>query len=95
MTLKIARGFTLPHDAVTQAIAAIGRRGSGKTNLAGILVERLLDAREQVIVLDPVGAWWSLRLEADGKTAAYDVPVFGGMRVDVPIRLGASTLPSR
>ena len=50
MGLKIARGLVLPIDAVTQTFGMIGRRGSGKTNAAGVLVEELLEMRSTLPV---------------------------------------------
>jgi DNA helicase HerA-like ATPase len=56
-----------PLDAATQTFAFIARKGAGKTYAAGKLVELLLDAGVQVVVLDTVGNWYGLRLAADGK----------------------------
>jgi len=98
--LQLARDFSLPPEAVSETTAIIGRRGSGKSNLAKVTVERMLDAGEQVIVLDPKGEWWSLRIARDGKGPGYDLPVFGGLRGDVPLehtsgKLVADTLIDR
>ena len=60
--LKISREVSLPLDAVTQTLAAIARKGAGKTFLASLIAEQMLDARVQVIVVDPVGNWWGLRV---------------------------------
>ncbi|HTG26090.1 MAG TPA: DUF87 domain-containing protein [Reyranella sp.] len=84
-SLKLARELSLPLDAVTQTLAAIGRKGAGKTYLAQLLAEQMLDAGAQVIVIDPVGNWWSLRVAADGKGKGKDIFVLGGEHGDVPL----------
>ena len=84
-TLEISNTLSLPLDAATQTFAFIARKGAGKTYAAGKMAECLLDAGVQVVVLDAVGNWWGLRLSADGKEAAYDIPVIGGLRGDIPL----------
>lgn len=61
MNLRIARGFSLPLDVAGEAVALLGKRGSGKTNTGRVLAEELVAAGVQTVVLDPVGAWWGLR----------------------------------
>jgi hypothetical protein len=92
MKLKIADDLSLPLDAATQTFAFIARKGAGKTYAAGKLVELLLEAHVQVVVLDTVGNWYGLRLAADGKTAGFDVPVLGGLRGDIPLEAAGGTL---
>ncbi len=84
-SLKISDELSLPLDAATQTFAFIARKGAGKTYAAGKLAECFLDAGVQVVVLDAVGNWWGLRLSADGKESAYDIPVLGGLRGDIPL----------
>lgn len=87
-TIKLCRGLTLPNDqdqAASDRYALVGLPGSGKSNAAAVLVEGLLDAGEQVIVLDPAAIWWSLRLKRNGKIDAYPVAVLGGDHGDVPL----------
>ena len=56
-------------------------------------VEQLLDAGVQVVVIDYVGIWFSLRLEADGKTPSqYDIPVLGGRHGDVDLSPSAGAV---
>ena len=52
--LKVSDSLTLPIDAVTQTLATIGRRGAGKTYLATMIAEQMLDIGAQTIILDPV-----------------------------------------
>lgn len=84
-SLKVAADLALPIDAATQTFAFIARKGAGKTYTAGKLVELLLEAHVQVVVLDTVGNWYGLRLGADGKSAGFAVPVLGGLRGDIPL----------
>lgn len=63
--MLIAPNVDLPDAALTQHIAIIGATGSGKTYTAKTPVEKLLEARKRVVILDPTGAWWGLRVLAD------------------------------
>ena len=56
-TLHVARGVDFPIDAVTQTFGVIGRKGSGKTYLASMLTEQMLDAAAQVVIIDAIGNW--------------------------------------
>jgi hypothetical protein len=84
--LHIARGLSLPLDAVTQKIAILGTSGSGKSYCMTKLAEQMLEAKAQVVIIDPKSEAWGLRLKADGKTPAYDIPVLGGEHGDAPLR---------
>ena len=83
--LHISRELALPIDAVTETIAILGRRGSGKTNTAVVFTEELLDAGLQVLIVDPTDVWWGLKSSADGKAAGYPVVVLGGRHADLPL----------
>jgi hypothetical protein len=89
--LEIAKELSLPHAAVTEKLAFLGRTGSGKTYAAQKLAELFDAAGAQFVCLDPVGKWWSLRLAANGRDKGLQIPVFGGLQGDVPIepRAGA------
>src|SRR5260221_7897172 len=82
----------IPEDALGQHIAVLGKTGSGKTYAAKGIVERLLEQKRQVCVLDPTGAWWGLRLDKDGEAKGYDVVLLGGAHADIPLaeRSGAA-----
>jgi hypothetical protein len=87
-----SRRICLPLDAATQTFAFIARKGAGKTYTAGKLVEQLLHAGVQVVVLDTVGNWYGLRMSADGKGTGFDVPVLGGLRGDIPLEAAGGAL---
>jgi Helicase HerA, central domain len=84
-TLRISPDLGLPLDVAGEAIAILAKRGAGKTNTATVLVEELHGANVQVVVLDPVGAWWGLRSSADGKSEGIRIPILGGQHGDVPL----------
>ena len=90
--IHLAHELDLPTDAVTQTFGLIGRKGSGKTYAAGVLVEGLADAGAQVVVLDPVGNWYGLRLAADGQGEGLPIPILGGEHGDIPLEPGAGQL---
>lgn len=75
----------IPESALNQHIAILGKTGSGKSYAAKGIVEKLLDASRQICVIDPTGAWWGLRLAADGKTRGFDVVLLGGKHADIPL----------
>ena len=88
MKLKIAKQLELPLDGITQTYAQIGKRGAGKTYLASMIAEQMLDVHAQVIVMDPIGNWWGLRVDADGKSKGKDIFIIGGAHGDVPLAAG-------
>nr|WP_227026943.1 helicase HerA-like domain-containing protein [Corallococcus soli] len=45
----------------------------------------MLAADAQVIAVDAVGIWWSLRSSADGKRGGLPIVIFGGQHADVPL----------
>jgi len=85
MSLRISPDLTLPIETVTESIAILAKRGAGKTYAASVLVEEMLKAKLQVVVLDPMGAWWGLRSSADGEREGYPVAILGGKKGDVPL----------
>jgi len=87
--LSIAAGLSLPLEAVTQTLAVLAKRGSGKSYAASVIAEEMLDAGQQIVTLDPTGGWYGLRSSADGKSPGYPVVVFGGEHADVPLEESA------
>lgn len=83
--LRISDSLSLPLEAVTQTFAILAKRGVGKTYTAAVMVEEMLEAGQQVVVVDPIGVWFGLRSSADGSSAGYDIVVFGGEHSDVPL----------
>jgi uncharacterized protein len=83
--LRLSPDVTLPMDAVTQTFAVLGKRGSGKTNTAGVLTEQLIKAGLPVVYVDPIGVTWGLRHSRDGKSPGLPVIILGGEHADVPL----------
>ncbi len=90
--LRISENLALPVDAVTQRISILGRTRSGKSHTAGVLVEEVLKARQQVVILDPKGDWWGLRSSANGKSAGLQITIMGGKHGDIPLEPTAGAL---
>lgn len=73
------------------AIAFLGKRNSGKTYNAAVLVEQLINSSVPVIVLDVMGIWWGLRVgvdkhgEPDPKRPGLPVVVIGGKHADIQL----------
>ncbi len=79
----------LPAAALEARLAIVGTSGSGKTYATKGLVERLMRGGARVCIVDPLGVWWGLRVEADGVTPANNpVVVFGGRHAHVPLTHG-------
>ena len=85
MQLNIAPDFGFPLEAVTETIAILAKRGSGKTYAAAVLVEEMVKAGLPVVVVDPIGVWWGLRSNSKGDGPGLPVVIFGGDRADLPL----------
>ncbi len=93
--LRIGNKFTLPIEFTTSTQAILARKRSGKSYTASVQAEELLDAKQQVAVIDPTGAWHGLKSSADGQSAGYPVVVFGGEHADVPLESTAGEILAR
>lgn len=88
--LKISNTLSLPVDTfVTSTQAILAQKGKGKSYTASVQAEELLDAGQQVVVVDPTGAWWGLRSSADGQSKGYPIAILGGEHADVPLEATA------
>lgn len=90
--LHISRGFSLPIDLVTQRTSILGKTRSGKSYTAGVVVEEVLKAHQQTVILDPKGDWWGLRSSADGRVAGLPITIMGGKHGDIPLEPSAGAL---
>lgn len=77
--------FLLPVDIVTETISILAKRGAGKTYTAMVIVEEMMKAMQQVIVLDPLDVWWGLSLNESGKRTGLEVIILGGANADLPL----------
>lgn len=80
---ELAEGFTLGPEVATQVTTILGQRDSGKTFAGMKLMEGLYDFGVQVVVLDPVGVWWSEAVRGTG--SPLQILVLGGQQGDVPL----------
>lgn len=85
MKLKIADDLTFSAEAITETFAVLGIRGSGKTNTAVVMAEQMVEANQQVVVLDPTDGWFGMRSSCDGKSAGLQIIVAGGDHGDLPL----------
>jgi uncharacterized protein len=84
-TIDFAEDLSFPLDVATQTLAFIARKRAGKSYAAGKMIEGLAKNLVQFVIIDPVGNWYGLRLDADGKSPGLDIPVLGGLRGDIPL----------
>jgi hypothetical protein len=84
-SLHLAPNLPIPLEAVTQTFAILAKRGSGKTYTALVMVEEMLKAGLQTVVVDPVGVCWGLRAAANEKDTGLPIIVLGGDHGDVTI----------
>jgi hypothetical protein len=89
--LHISEDLSLPLDAATQTFAFIARKGAGKTYGAGKLTELLWKRSPGRRHRHRRKLVWPA-LAADGKSKGFDVPVFGGLRGDLPLQAQAGEL---
>lgn len=76
----------IPDAALESHVAILGKTGSGKSNLAKVLAERLMYAGARVCVLDPTGTWCGTRLDQDGrKPSPFKPVIFGGAHGDLAL----------
>ena len=83
--MQIAPKVELPDAALSQHVAILGKTGSGKTYTAKGVVEQLLHLHRRVVIVDPTGAWWGLRLNPKGDGPGFPVIILGGQHGDAPL----------
>ena len=81
--------FVLPVGVLTQHLVAMGKTGAGKSSMLRHVVEHLLSENKRVVVIDPKGDWYGLKISADGKRPGFAVVAFGQFKsekaTDIPI----------
>lgn len=65
--------YPIPLAALDDRLGWIGSSGTGKTYDAGTAIEKVLHAKSRVCIVDPLGVWWGLRLQPDGKSSGFNV----------------------
>jgi uncharacterized protein len=94
-TLRLASDLALPLETVTQTIAVLAKRRAGKSYTMRRLVEQLLKAGQQVVLVDPKGDQWGIRYAADGKAPGLAMVILGGERGDVPLEAGGGEVVAK
>jgi hypothetical protein len=94
-TLRIAKGFGLPLETVTQTIAVLARKRSGKSYLLRKLAEQFFRAGLQVIDVDPKGDHWGMRSSSDGKAPGLPILILGGEHGDLPLEVGSGEMVAK
>lgn len=87
--LHVSDKLSLPLEFVTWKQAILATTGMGKTHLAQVEAEELLEHGQVIVAFDPTDAWWGLRSSADGKHDGYPVTIFGGDHGDLKLDPGA------
>jgi hypothetical protein len=87
--------LSLPDEAIGRASVILAQRGGGKTYLAMMLAESMLEQGKQLAILDPTGVWYGLTSSADGKSAGIPILVMGGAHGDVPLEPTAGAIVAR
>lgn len=95
MKLKISPSLSLPLEFVTQTQAILAKKRVGKSYTAKVQAEELLKAKQQIVAIDPTGAWWGLKSSADGKSPGFPIAIFGGEHGDVPLEETAGDVIAR
>lgn len=83
--------LTLPTNSVSRTFAILAMRGAGKSNAEVVMAEQMYHAGLPWVAIDPKGDWWGIRSSADGKGAGLPIPIFGGLRGDVPLEVGSGS----
>lgn len=83
MSLQLSDKFSLPKDAPLWTFAFLAIKGAGKTYDAAKLAEQMIKNAVPIVVLDPMGIWWGLRVGVQGE--GLPVVIFGGDHADLHI----------
>lgn len=84
--LNPAPGFEVDIDDFAPATTAIiGKKRTGKSNIAGVLLELMFDIGVHWVLVDPKGDSFGMRSSADGTGPGIAVLILGGLHADVPI----------
>ena len=88
--LDADRTIELHEDAVTQGFALLARRRSGKSYLAGVMMENFAERGDPFVVLDPVSAHWGIRYKVNKEglpigPSDYQILLVGGEHGDADL----------
>lgn len=75
----------LPDATLTDCVFLTGKRGSGKSFLQRLGMERALSIGLRCGWVDAMGIGWGITVAADGRAPGFSVVVFGGEHGHIPI----------
>jgi len=90
--LRIAKDLVLAADFITSTQAILAQKGKGKSHLAAVEAEEMLEANQLVVIIDPTDAHYGLRSSPDGRSTGYPIAVFGGDHGDVQLEPGGGSV---
>jgi uncharacterized protein len=93
--LQVAEGVTLPRDIVTETVAILAKRRVGKSYTMRRIIEQLLKAGQQIVIVDPKGDQWGIRSSADGTKPGFPVLILGGGHGDLPLEVSGGELVAK
>jgi hypothetical protein len=85
MKLRIANDLALDGDLVVATTGIFATKGMGKSYLAQVMAEEMLEHGQVIVVIDPTDVWSGLRSSADGKSDGYPILVIGGDHGDLKL----------
>ncbi|HSX22294.1 MAG TPA: DUF87 domain-containing protein [Gaiellaceae bacterium] len=80
MKIRISDDLVFSADFVTATAGIFATKGMGKSYLAQVVAEEMLENGQVIVVIDPTDAWNGLRSSADGTSEGYPILVVGGDR---------------
>jgi len=83
--LRVSDDLVLSADFVTSTAGIFGTKGTGKTHVAQVMAEEMLEHGQVIVAIDPTDAWSGLRSSADGKSDGYAILVIGGDHGDLKL----------
>ncbi len=101
MSFRISDSLELPPDSAKWTNAVLAIRGAGKTWAAADFAEELVRHNVPILVIDPLGLWWGLRVgvdkdgNPDPNVAGLPVVIFGGHHGDMALPITTHTKGKR
>ena len=85
MKFRVSDDLALGADFVTSTAGIFATKGQGKSYLAQVIAEEMLENGQVIVVFDPTDVWSGLRSSADGKRDGYPILVIGGDHGDLKL----------
>ena len=85
MKLRISDDLVLGADLVVATAGIFATKGQGKSFLAQVMAEEMLEHGQVIVVIDPTDVWYGLRSSADGLRDGYPILVIGGDHGDLKL----------